>query len=106
MLEWRCYVVGTCHGMLPKALQMRVYRVSRHAMACPNAVHLRNAHIVVGTCHGMSHKGIHTHRWPRRWYMRSATCHGMSLQLAVYQRIAWVGHVGDVPAVRSPMHGA
>ena len=25
-----------------------------HAMACPNAVHLRNAYIVVGTCHGMS----------------------------------------------------
>ncbi len=35
MLEWRYEVVGTCHGMSPKALQMRGYRVSRHAMACP-----------------------------------------------------------------------
>ena len=31
-------VVGTCHGMSPKVMLMRGYRVSKHAMASPNAV--------------------------------------------------------------------
>ena len=44
MLEWRSYVVGTCHGMSPKVMLMRVLRQQTcHGMSLPVIVY----HVVV-----------------------------------------------------------
>ena len=51
MLEWRSYVVGTCHGMSPEAILMRSVALADMPWHVPTTM---CAFLKVALCHGMS----------------------------------------------------